>query len=137
MTSLYIIRGLPGAGKTTLGNRLKACDLVRWVVSADDFMTNSDGDYLFDPTRLSECHAKCLSVVKSRLASGESVAVCNTFTRTWEVEPYVRTAKANGCSVFVIRCEGAFQNIHGVPESTVANMRDRFEDWTGPEEDLK
>lgn len=129
MASLYIIRGVPGSGKTTLGQRLKKNGLVRYVVSADDYMTGPDGKYLFQPSMLKLCHEECRIAAHRRIIAGYSVAVCNTFTRVWEMQPYVDLARNEKCDLFVIRCEGGYRNVHGVPEWKVADMRRRFEDW--------
>jgi len=129
MTSLYIIRGTPGSGKTTLGMQLKSGGLVRYVIAADDYMVGPDGQYLFQPARLKECHERCRTDALRALSAGESVAVCNTFTRIWEMQPYVDIAHRLGNTLYVIRCEGRFQNVHGVPEEKVREMRDRFEEW--------
>lgn len=129
MTSLYIIRGVPGAGKTTLGRRLKAGGLVRYVYSADDWMVDADGDYLFNPRNLGKCHELCKDATEAALSEGESVAVCNTFTRVWEVQPYVDIANLMDCALYVLRCEGNFENVHGVPRGKVNEMRARFEEW--------
>ncbi len=131
MPSLYIIRGAPGSGKTTLGMRLKSGGLVRYVIASDDYMNGPTGEYLFQPTRLKECHERCKIDAVSMLKAGASVAVCNTFTRIWEMQPYVDMARNLDCDLYVLKCEGSFQNIHGVPESKVREMRDRFEEWTG------
>ena len=131
MTALYLIRGVPGSGKTTLGNRLKEAGLVDYVCSADDYMVGPDGKYLFDGSRLRECHKRCRISTRNRLSEGGSVAVCNTFTRRWEMQSYIDMADDLNCTLYVIRCEGDYGNIHGVPEEKVAEMRARFEDWPG------
>lgn len=129
MPSIYIIRGVPGSGKTTLGRRLKSGGLVRYVISADDFMVGPDGEYAFDASKLKECHERCKLEVTAALRGGESVAVCNTFTRAWEMRPYVNIANSLGAVHYVIRCEGNFKNVHGVPDEIIRAMRDRFEEW--------
>ena len=129
MANIYIIRGVPGSGKTTLGHRLREGGLVRHVLSADDWMVDEAGEYSFDPRRLSWCHKACKSATERALTEGEGVAVCNTFTRVWEMQPYVDMAKLLGCPMYVIKCEGGFQNVHGVPQSKVNQMRARFEEW--------
>jgi hypothetical protein len=131
MPSLYIIRGAPGSGKTTFGHRLRAGGLVRFVISADDYMTGPDGEYSFDPRRLKECHERCQMDTVFHLKAFESVAVCNTFTRIWEMQPYVNIARNIGAELYVIKCEGSFRNVHGVPDEKVRQMRERFEDWQG------
>ena len=127
MPSLYIIRGVPGSGKSTLGNRLKVGGLVRWSIAADDWMVDDSGSYDFDFRRLSYCHQECRSFAFRALASGESVAVCNTFTTAWEMQPYIDMADQLGVTKYVLVCEGRFENVHGVPGYKVEQMRERFE----------
>jgi len=130
MPSIYIIRGVPGSGKTTFGNRLKAGGVVHYVLSADDYMTGPDGEYCFNPEKLKECHERCRMDTIARVRDGESVAVCNTFTRVWEMQPYVNIAKNLKATLYVIRSEGNFKNVHGVPDDKVEAMRARFEEWS-------
>lgn len=131
MTALYLIRGVPGSGKTTLGNRLKEAGLVDYVCSTDDYMVGPDSKYRFDAARLRECHERCRISTRNRLSKGWSVAVCNTFTRRWEMQSYIDMADDLNCTLYFIRCEGDYVNIHGVPEEKVAEMRARFADWPG------
>ena len=123
---LYIIRGASGSGKTTLATKMLYAGLVSSYFEADMWMKNTDGEYEYDHGKLAEVHKKCLSSVISALNTGD-VAVANTFTRIWEMQPYLDI----GCPVTVIRCEGAFQNIHGVPQEKVAQMQNRFEEYRG------
>jgi len=91
------------------------------------FMVDDNGDYSFDPSRLKECHQKCQQEVEKILARGDTVAVSNTFVKRWEMEPYFRVAEKHGHEVTVIRCEGNFPNVHGVPKSKVDSMKKNFE----------
>jgi len=123
MTHLYLMRGVPGSGKSTFGNILFESGVVQYVFSADDWMVDFDGNYLFRPEKLKDCHSKCLRAVGQALCSGKSVAVCNTFVRLWEMDKYL----ALGFPTTIIRCEGDYGNIHGVPESKVSQMKKNFE----------
>ena len=131
MPDLYLIRGVSGAGKSTFGAILKGAQVVSHVFEADQFMVDAAGQYAFNPLKLKECHERCTILTIESLGRGESVAVCNTFTRIWEMQPYIDMARNMDAHLYVIRCEGAFQNVHGVPHDTVKEMRDRFEDWQG------
>lgn len=130
MKYLFLIRGLPGSGKTT-----KAGTLGVYCVAADDFMVDAEGNYDFRPDRLRNCHDSCRVVAEYLLKCGKSVAVHNTFTQQWEVEPYLALAKRQGATVRVIDLfdagltdeQLAERNTHGVPAETIEKMRARWE----------
>tara|TARA_R110000824_G_scaffold107813_2_gene254356 strand:+ start:573 stop:953 length:381 start_codon:yes stop_codon:yes gene_type:complete len=123
MKILYIIRGLSGSGKTTLANKLSPV-----VFSADDFFTDEDGNYNFDPSELSDAHAMCFGNVNFDMESEVPIiAVANTFSQKWEAEPYFKLAEKYGYSPFVVECQNTFENVHGVPQATIDTMRERWE----------
>lgn len=129
---LTIVRGIPGSGKTTIAEAL--CDSIDAVgpFEADNyFMKEENGDlvYRFNPEELPKAHYSCKrGVADAMLAGYKTIVVSNTFTKKWEMEPYVRLAKSSGYSVQIITVQGQFQNTHGVPEEKVKQMKDRFED---------
>jgi len=57
------------------------------------------------------------------------IAVSNTFTQEWEMEPYLELAKTYGYKVFSIVVENRHGGInqHGVPEDKLEQMKNRFE----------
>ena len=144
ITTLFIIRGLPGSGKSTLGRSIEfRSGEVPDCLSADDYFVGTDGVYRFSPSGLPAAHAECQAAVRSDLAHGSSVCVANTFTQRWEMEPYLRMAAEFGARVVVIDCfdagmsdeELAAKNVHGVPVAGIAAMRSRWEhDWRAGEQ---
>lgn len=124
---LYIIRGIPGSGKTTLAKKLLSSGVVSKHFEADMFMLNKQGNYEFNPKKLKDCHNNCFDKVKYALCSGVSVVVSNTFTRHWEYLPYVDLAEELGCDYTMLVCQGNFENEHGVPAEVVSSMKSRFE----------
>jgi predicted kinase len=133
MPTLFLVRGLPGAGKSTL-----ARSLAPTTVAADDFFNDERGVYRFDRNRLGEAHAWCQNAARTFLRKGD-VAVANTFTETWEIAPYIEIAAKAGAHLVVVDLfDGgldnralAARNEHGVPEEGIAAMRKRYEhDWS-------
>jgi predicted kinase len=127
MAHLYIIRGVPGSGKTTLAESMMECGMVDHYSEADRFMVDDFLQYKFDATNLRMCHELCRQDVEEFLNMGCSVAVSNTFTRKWEMQPYLDMAEKYGAKVTVIVCQGDYANVHGVPSDKVQEMKRRFE----------
>ena len=122
---LYIVRGLPGSGKTTLAKQLTAN-----VFEADHYFYDNDGNYNFIPSEIKEAHKECQQFVGYAMESGiQKIAVSNTFTQEWEMEPYFELAKKHGFNVFTIIVENRHggHNQHGVPEDKIEQMKNRFE----------
>lgn len=122
---LFIIRGLPGSGKTTYANKLKSDGTVQEVVEADQFMTDSSGNYKFDASLLQKYHQMCQMWTRYYLDKGLNVAVANTFSRKWEIIPYTRM----GYTFEIIEMQGSHKNIHGVPDAVIKQMKNRWEIW--------
>jgi hypothetical protein len=61
------------------------------------------------------------------MQNGQDVAVSNTFIRQWEIEPYRQLAAKYDYNVVIKTMNGNYQNVHGVPQSKVEQMRQNFE----------
>lgn len=122
---LFIIRGLPGSGKTTFAEKLKADGIVSDIVEADHFMTDAEGNYKFDPNLIQRCHEECQMWTKYYLDLGRDVAVANTFSRKWEIVPYTKM----GYDYTIIEMNGKYPNVHNVPKHIIDRMAKRYEKW--------
>ncbi len=129
---LILLRGLPGSGKTTLAHIIlqHPAGLEQEVLSADDFFENEDGDYNFDSTKIKEAHNYCQFRCSERMRQEKSrIIVANTFTQEWEMDDYFKMAERYNYRVHTVIVENRHgnQNVHGVPENKLQQMKDRFQ----------
>jgi len=132
---LYIVRGIPGSGKSTFAKMLVGEDFL--VCEADKYFIDKEtGEYNFDFTKIKEAHKFCQDTVESYMKDSlvndqfyREIAVSNTFTQEWEIRPYFELAKNYGYKVFSIVVENRHggTNQHEVPEEVLTKMRERFE----------
>jgi len=131
MKNLYLLRGIPGAGKSTLAKQLGDSHF-----ETDTFFM-VEGEYKFDPTKLRKAHEWCqsqieLAMINNHVTAGldnSDIVVSNTFTQAWEMDAYNELAKQYGYRVFSIIVENRHGGVnqHNVPEDKLQIMKDRFE----------
>lgn len=125
---LYLVRGLPGSGKSTFAETLKNALEVLDYYEADDCFYQGDV-YTFDPSKVHRAHEYCQGITERCMKQGDrNVIVSNTFTTEKELKPYLAMAEEYGYDVTTLIVEGRHGNpsIHGVPEETMTKMRNRF-----------
>ena len=134
MRHLFILRGVPGTGKTTLaqilttnGNsRVPYCNYA--MCSADDFFYDEQGNYNFDPSKLGDAHKQCQERCKDAMEKEKDrIVVHNTNIELWEMEPYLKMAEAYGYTPMILCSEMNYGSVHGVPDSIIEDMRDRYQ----------
>lgn len=130
---LVLIRGVSGSGKTTYAKKIIKENPEFSHYEADMYFHAPDGDYKFDPKLLPKAHEWCRSQTEKDLRDGKSVIVSNTFTKQWEIQPYINLAKKLGVDLVIKKAVGNYKNVHGVPDSAVDAMKSRWEDVPGEE----
>jgi predicted kinase len=125
MKNLYLIRGVPGSGKSTFTQTLTP---HHW--EADMYFINEDGEYKFNIDEIKNAHQWCRDMIEGAMKRNlDKIAVSNTFTQEWEMEPYFKLAEEYGYTVFSLIVENRHggETQHGVPSDKVQVMRDRFQ----------
>ncbi len=124
MANLVLVRGLPGSGKSTFAKQ----NYPSYNHYEADMYFVKDGVYTYNPEKIRDAHEWCQAKTLISLRRDESVVVSNTFTRLWEMTPYLMMIDKFGdnCEVFTMR--GNYQNIHGVPDSVLEQMKARWEE---------
>lgn len=123
MTHLILVRGLPGSGKSTFGERMTQHSYRHY--EADMYFINEHGHYVFCKDKIGAAHKWCLDRTKAALLNGFDVIVTNTFSRLWELKPYLELDTFKQ----VITMNGNYGNIHTVPSEVIDAMRARWEPY--------
>ncbi|XP_029458516.1 NEDD4-binding protein 2-like 1 isoform X2 [Rhinatrema bivittatum] len=134
---LYLLRGLPGSGKTTLARQLKRDFPNAPILSTDDFFITEDGTYAFNQDFLEEAHKWNQKRAKKAMKRGKSpIIIDNTNIQAWEMKPYAIMALENDYEVIFREPETrwkfnvqelARRNIHGVPREKIQHMKEQYE----------
>lgn len=127
MATLIIVRGHPGAGKSTFAKRAFPGSLLL----ENDMFLVEDGVYKWSPERVKDAIGLCMKMAELALENGSDVVVANTFTKLRYIEAYAKIASKSNASFKVYRCSGHFKNVHNVPDNIVQNFSNAMEDFPG------
>lgn len=127
MNKLFLVRGLPGSGKSTFALTL-ADAIGAYTFEADHYHYTDDGVYDWKPENVHKAHSYCQWCTEMSMRGGKTVVVSNTFTTEKELKPYLDLAKQYHYHVTTLIVEGRHGNpsVHGVPQETLDKMRNRF-----------
>jgi predicted kinase len=135
MKQMLILRGVPGAGKSTHAQHIAAAGVARVeIMSADHYFIDPDGVYRFAFDKLGEAHKKCFRSVLAHLNQGfaDMLVVDNTNISAVEIAPYVALANAFGLQHQILTFNtppevAAARCVHGVPENKIKTSASRLQ----------
>jgi len=127
---LYLLRGLPGSGKTTLANTMIGLNF-----ESDMFFRDEEGNYNYDPKDLRHAQIWCLNSVmeameastKAETTEFDRIIVSNDFTLERELDEYYKIAESYGYHVFSVVVENRHNNKPGEIDVNIKAMLDQFE----------
>ncbi|MDD5648867.1 MAG: AAA family ATPase [Candidatus Nanoarchaeia archaeon] len=123
--SLVILRGLPGSGKSSLASLLSKA-----ICSADDYLINREGEYIWTESRVIQAHEwckrKCERFMKKQISL---VVIDNVSVKSKDMRPYRKLAKEYGYKVYSVIVENRHKgiNTHNVSKEIMKSMRKKFE----------
>ena len=127
-TPMFIVRGAPGAGKSTFSRVLQhKLPNGALVFETDNFFVDSidKRTYHFNPQLLGIAHSwNQGEVIRAcRDCPDVPVIVANTFCQKFELKPYFDIAQVFGRKIYVFTLHTEHDNVHGVPDEKVKQMR--------------
>jgi len=133
--TMFILRGLPGSGKSTVVRKLKEVYPEASVCSADEYFL-SMGVYEYDKTKLKDAHVFSQNKAEEQCKSlVNTVIVDNTNVKKWEIVPYLKIASSKGYTVVIVEPKTPWKfdpdelvtkNLHNVSRSKIEA---RLKDW--------
>lgn len=127
--SLILLRGLPGAGKSRLAKLLSENGKYP-VFSVDDYFTDSKTqEYNFDYKKIiSRINTAKTVFEKKRNLEPLKFFSDNTFTLSWEMEPYFQIASEFGYTIFVVTVENYHngKNVHSIDDESLKKMASKY-----------
>ena len=137
MKIAFIMRGVPGSGKSTMAEQLVArYDNARlsWAIHSTDALSYVDGKYDFDLKKLGARHEQNYKNFRASVSDGVPVVICdNTNITRKEFRPYVEIALTRGYRVVYVEMPhppaglAALRTKHGVPVEVIEKMLERWE----------
>jgi len=138
---MYIMRGTPGSGKSTLSKEiLQRSGNEGVILSTDDFfMQNPEGKYNYEAKQIPAAHKWNQDRSWHNLKKGVNpIIIDNTNTMKWEAKTYVRQARDCGYEVVVTEPETewwlnrdvhkmAAMNSHHVSSEIIERMLAKWE----------
>jgi predicted kinase len=132
---LYIIRGLPNSGKSTVAKVIAptynyCADSWFEFRASSENITYTQAFAKYGKLEIGRAHSECKRATEGAMrAKASPIAVHNTFTTKREMQDYLDLAETYGYRVHVMTVERAHDgdNGHNVPDEVVNKMAGRWQ----------
>ena len=128
MSKLVLIRGLPGSGKSTKAKEYIPNGFIH--LESDEWHFNHLGQYIFETANSKKSHIWVELNTENFIRKGKDVVVSNVFIKMPSIVPYYNIALRYKYDFEVISLPKRFTDIHNVPELTLKQMSDAFEEYS-------
>lgn len=133
---IYLVRGIPGAGKSTFAKKLRdrireRCNFTPGIFETDNFFVDPiNGDYKFDSGLTETAHNWNIGEVYKfcRDFYCAPCIVANSFTTEKEIRPYRNIARSLGRLYYIIDLYTEHESVHNVPENVIKAMKTRWQE---------
>lgn len=133
---MYILRGIPGSGKSELALTLACSDhngRYGIVCEADKFMVDDYGNYKFDKDKLAEAHRQCfIQAVTTACWGTNNIIISNTNIDGWEYTKYLHLAFIFDMDIQIITLDSTFNSIHTNDDNVIKAMLKRWDSAAKP-----
>lgn len=133
---MYIIRGIPGSGKSELALTLASNyhnDRFGVVCEADKFMVDAYGNYKFDKDKLKEAHRQCfLKALDAACWGANNIIISNLNIDGWEYTKYLHLAFIFDMNIQVITLDSTFNSINTSDDNVIKTMLKRWDNAANP-----
>ena len=123
MNILYIVRGIPGSGKSTLIKKI-----TKNIVELDDYYNEKYGYYKFSYDEVPQSHKYALNKIEKMMIDKlDEIAVIDSFIKNKDFDQYKKLAIKYNYKPIEIIVHSDFKDIHNVPIKRLEEMCNEFE----------
>ena len=137
---IFIMRGLPGSGKSTIVKSMKNVyghvDSNKIAVCSADAYFMKNGFYKFDASKLKDAHGECqLQVREAAKLRTNVIVIDNTNILFWEFAPYIKIGRDEGYIPVLVETRTPWRmdanvlqdkNAHGVSKNVLQKKIDIY-----------